>query len=149
MIDNSQTMAVNKWQSLTIDVLRLPLAVMVVFIHSSGIHSMVSWPYWADKNALQTADLTIWVLLSHVVSHVAVPTFYLLSGFLFFYGVKEFTRHQYFNKLYKRLHSLVIPYLLWCLIPIVWLLGKALIKSYLLGIDGCMDEVLKYVNRGG
>lgn len=77
-------------QSQTIDWLRFPLAVAVVFIHSFGIKEYT-------LPSLNISSLTgmdvynlIRICFSNVLTHVAVPTFYLISGFLFFLGLKEF-----------------------------------------------------------
>lgn len=52
-------------------------------------------------------------MMSHVVSHSAVPTFFLISGYYFFYRCQHFTRESYLQKIRKRVHTLFIPYLLW------------------------------------
>lgn len=48
------------------------------------------------------------------IGQFAVPTFFLISGFLFFRPIRGITDVR--NKLKKRVHTLLIPYLLWNLI---------------------------------
>ena len=57
--------------------------------------------------------------ISHVLPHIAVPIFFFISGFLFFYKVKEFNFTVYKKKIRKRFKTLIIPYLLWNTIPIL------------------------------
>lgn len=112
-------------QSQTIDLLRFPLAVAVVFIHSFGIPSDYSLPS-LNISSLTGMDVynLIRICFSHVLTHVAVPTFYLISGFLFFLGLKEFKiRGGYLKKVKSRFHTLVIPYILWNVISILLIVG--------------------------
>lgn len=99
--------------SKTIQFVRFPLIVGVVMIHS-GL-----------ENCINTADYpifsTIQFLISRVIARVAVPLFFFISGFLFFYKVDTFTLHTYFSKLKKRFRSLLIPYIFWNLIILLGL----------------------------
>ena len=51
------------------------------------------------------------VLLSGQLSGIAVPGFFMISGFLFFDN--GFDKSMYASKLKKRLYTLLIPYLIW------------------------------------
>lgn len=68
--------------SQTISALRFPLAVMVVFIHSFMLDDVAFTPDWHALSGMDFA-IGLQVLLSKVVSHVAVPAFYVISGYLF------------------------------------------------------------------
>ena len=91
-----------KLLSAVIDWLRLPLAVTVVFIHSFGA------PNHVGLVRLHECPLS-WQLIydfiriagSNVVTHCAVPTFFMFFGFLFFYKVKEWNFSVYKEKLRK------------------------------------------------
>lgn len=97
-------------QSKVIDFLRFPMAMMVIFIHqnpvfmesSAGVGGMIF-------NAIGSAG-------SHVLSHIAVPMFFLFSGYLYFFHVKSFGWEAYFKKTKKRFKSLILPYIYWNLI---------------------------------
>lgn len=106
--------------SLTISTLRFPLAVMVVLIHSYFLGEMAFTPCSGDFTDMEFA-IGLQVLLSRIVSHVAVPTFYVISGYLFFLNVKTFSRNTYTTKLWKRVRTILVPYLLWNVITIVWM----------------------------
>lgn len=111
-------------QSQTIDWLRFPLAVAVVFIHSFGINEYAL----PSLNISSLTGMDIYNLIricfSHVLTQVAVPIFYLISGFLFFLGLKELKiRVEYLNKVKSRFRTLVIPYILWNVISILSIVG--------------------------
>ena len=54
----------------------------------------------------------IMVFISSVFSTIAVPLFFFISGFLFFYNV-DFSRAVYEKKLRSRSRTLLVPYLIW------------------------------------
>ena len=103
-----------------IEVLRFPLTVMVIFIHTippKGYIIKLSW---------NSAD--IYTLISEVISHhlgqMVVPCFFLLSGYFFFRNMSEFNLSFYGKQLQRRLKSLLIPYVIWNLIAIVAIVVK-------------------------
>ncbi|MCS2449233.1 acyltransferase [Bacteroides thetaiotaomicron] len=128
-------------QSKTISLLRFPLALMVVFIHSFG-ESASSYEVasWTNINGMDVYNI-FRIFFSHVVSHPAVPVFFMISGFLFFYKIESYNWRMYFSKLRKRFRTVFIPYLIWNLIPILYIImvkvgaffvkGKPLSNIYL------------------
>ena len=87
-------------ESRILDALRFPLAVMVVVIHSS-----ISKDYHLpDYTALSGTDICValQILFSHVISAVAVPAFFMMSGYFFFYKAERFdiTTYIYNSILY-------------------------------------------------
>lgn len=106
-------------QSKMIEFLRFPLAIAVVFAHSFGLPSEYVLPDWnAGIDAMDIYNL-IRITLSNVSSHITVPVFFFISGFLFFYKVKEFNFSVYKNKIRKRFKTIGVPYLLWNIISIL------------------------------
>jgi len=106
----------DKLQSATIDLLRFPLAIMVIFIHMSpGVINLID----ADFSSISGHGIynVIGILLSHVLTHIAVPTFYLISGYLFFINFQKWSWEGYKKKLNSRIKTLLVPYLLWNVIP--------------------------------
>ncbi|WP_343563103.1 acyltransferase [Sphingobacterium sp.] len=108
-------------QSKTIDFLRFPLIVGVVFIHTDfsdivmgGVKqiSFVNYPIFSF----------IFSLFSKVIFELCVPLFFFISGFLFFYKTAGFSWEIYLQKLKKRVRSLLVPYIFWNLAVIVFLL---------------------------
>ena len=57
---------------------------------------------------------------SHVFSCIAVPTFFLISGYLFYERIEIWDWNIWKGKIKSRIHSLVIPYLIWCVIAVLW-----------------------------
>jgi len=114
-------MSGDELQSKTIDFLRFPLIVGVVFIHTdfsdivmAGVKqiSFASYPIFSH----------IFFLFSKVIFEVCVPLFFFISGFLFFYKTATFSTEIYLQKLKKRVRSLLIPYIFWNLLVILFLL---------------------------
>lgn len=117
--------------SKTIDYLRFPLIVGVVMIHARFSEIMIG-----GVNVLQ-GDVFIFYtvvsdLFSDVLGRIAVPLFFFVSGFLFFYRSSEFSASVYAGKLKKRVRTLLVPYLLWNLLWILIYVGS---KATLPGID--------------
>lgn len=105
--------------SQTISFLRFPLIVAVVYIHFNisrkGI-SVHGINYGTDNPDWYYFTIN---LVSSVIASIAVPLFFFISGYLFFFQ-KEFNRREYLLKLQKRIKTLLIPYLLWNLIAIIF-----------------------------
>lgn len=97
------------FESLVIDNLRFPLAIFVVFIHC-GIAELASTSESAPilHVFLQVIDLTV---------RIAVPCFFLISGYLFYQHLSEWDWNTYGSKLKRRIYTLLIPYIIWNLIP--------------------------------
>ncbi len=115
--------------SYTIDVLRFPLALMVIFIHMNpaivSLHE-AEFPILSGQGIFNIVCMA----LSRVVPYIAVPTFFLISGFLFFVNFREWSWDGYKKKMKSRLRSLVIPYFLWNTVAFIFLfLGKLVMKS--------------------
>ena len=90
---------ISEQDSTVISSLRFPLAVMVVAIHS--YISIEGWEY-ADifsQGLGSNVAAFVMITISHVLCHIAVPTFFLISGFLFFssfgIGSKDIWKKKY------------------------------------------------------
>lgn len=120
--------------------LRFPLAAMVVYLHSLN----VEFTPIDILNDIRSASYdilfydTIRILISRVLGHVVVPTFMFISGYLFFVKLDKWKWDIYLRKIRSRIHTLIIPYFLWIIIPvfinIVWLHKPLLISNYLFSI---------------
>lgn len=117
-------------QSAAIDLLRFPMALLVVALHMNPeTVSPASIPFeplsgeWI-RNIISIAG-------SHVLTHVAVPVFFMASGFLFFKGFGEWSWRLYGRKLKSRSRTLLLPYVLWLLaVPLLAILFSALYSLY-------------------
>lgn len=92
----------NKLLSETIGVLRFPLMVCVVLIHTIIPN---------QENHLIVDIFNCYIV--NLFVHIAVPLFFFISGFLFFYGVDRFGRSEYWNKLKKRVKRIFVPFVFW------------------------------------
>ena len=97
--------------------------IMVVMIHSGNV------PY-----TYQGSDVSQNWLLAHIVeiaissgvARIAVPFFFVVSGYLFFYNVTDTDIFLWYHvKLKSRIFSLMIPYLMW---SIIWIFVMLLIR---------------------
>jgi peptidoglycan/LPS O-acetylase OafA/YrhL len=77
-------------QSETIDWLRFPLVIFVVFIHSFGLPRTVNMQD-INYSALSGMDIynIIRVMCTNVVTHICNYCFFIFSGFLFFYRIDK------------------------------------------------------------
>ena len=119
-------------QSRTIDFLRFPLTVFVVFIHSLGTPPL-AYPDYANFGATDFFNL-IRIVGSNVLTHTAVPSFFLISGFLYFLHLKEWNISVYRQKTRRRIQTLIIPYLLWNVISLMVRLGGCLLGKWIPGM---------------
>lgn len=111
-------------QSKTIDYLRFPMALAVVYIHSAGDVPMSPVHYDAFTG-LDFYNL-LRVVFSDVLTRIAVPVFYVISGYLYFLNVKQWSWSEYKRKSRSRLYTLVIPYLLWNVAALLLFGGRLL-----------------------
>lgn len=95
--------------SESINMLRFPLTILVVFVHGFGADIDVSELHASGLTGLALYDY-IRLFFSVVIARSAVPIFFIISGYLLFRKVEEYSKQVYVGKLKKRWHSLVIPY---------------------------------------
>lgn len=136
-------------ESKTINYLRFPLAVMVVFIHSTKkpIPLNLDLLYDTPLCAENFYNLSR-VLLSDVLPAIAVPMFFLFSGRYFFSDcIESFSRFEYIKKLKKKGKSLFIPYIVWNFIAIALFFLVKIVYAILYG--GNMNSFIEYLNQNG
>lgn len=97
--------------SKTISFLRFPLIMAVVFIHIEMTNVVINGNLLVKEGEFPVYDLLFHVL-SKEVANIAVPLFFFMAGFLFFYH-STFTGKAYLKKLGKRMRTLVVPYVFW------------------------------------
>ena len=82
---------------------------MVVFIHSHNIGDVSM----AGNAVLENGYSSFFQdFISYGISLTAVPLFFLISGYLFYFNFKG-TKKEFITKFKKRFKSLTIPYLFW------------------------------------
>lgn len=138
---------IGSMDSAAIEWLRFPLVVCVVIIHSFG--PPVDFTH-IDWSALSCNDAynVVRVFFSRVITHSAVPCFYMISGYLFFFNVNHFDCVVWKNKIKSRVRTLLVPYLLWNLIFIVVIIGKDLLRCAM-GIESVSTISAWYHENGG
>lgn len=95
-----------KRQSQAIDLLRFPMAAAVVVLH-----------YSLTQMSNATGPLRILcIFFQEGVCRLAVPCFFFISGYLFFHHLQIWDRSVWLEKLKRRIHTLLIPYILWIII---------------------------------
>ncbi len=128
--------------SKTIDFLRFPLIVGVVFIHTDFSHivlagakqfSLVNFPIFTR----------VFFLFSKIIFEVCVPLFFFISGFLFFYRTEGFSAQIYLKKLKNRVRSLLIPYIFWNLVVLLFLfIAQTFLRGSL--VSGVNKPIVSY-----
>lgn len=86
--------------------IRFPLIVLVILIH---VYSELTQIVAIDSYLI--SSLMRWISL--IFARTAVPFFFLISGYFFFYGIEKFDLACYMGKLKRRVKSLLIPYIAW------------------------------------
>ncbi len=124
--------------STFINTIRFPLACMVVLLHSyvavDGYTIHDTWER-AQATGLTGSDwysLTA-IAFSHVLTQVAVPMFFFISGYLFYMGLKEWEWQKYGEKIKRRASTLFVPYLSWNTVMALLAIGQMIGGTLLLG----------------
>ncbi len=97
--------------SLRLNLLRFPLIVGVVFIHAYSTTIGLAGGEIGVSQPNLIADF-VRNFISQGVARIAVPLFFLMSGYLFFAGL-EWSKENYVAKLKSRTKTLLIPFLFW------------------------------------
>lgn len=111
--------------SQRLDLIRFPLIVGIVFLHNYEAKVALSA---GDMGIAQPHQLEHFVrtLISQGLARVAVPFFFLMSGYLFFAGA-AFSKDVYLHKLRTRARTLLLPFLFWNVLTLaVFALAQAL-----------------------
>lgn len=96
----------DKKESAVLNISRFTMSIGVVCLHA-----YTSVQMYPSLNQLPVYQ-QITRIFSLQFGEIAVPTFFLISGFLFYTGYTQ-TTSCYKYKIEKRFHSLLIPYLFW------------------------------------
>jgi peptidoglycan/LPS O-acetylase OafA/YrhL len=130
----------NQRLSNAITWLRFPLIFLIILLHCYSVQRLEG-SHETYFKALY--PFSLWL------GETGVPGFFFISGFLFFLSKKT-----YFQKLHTRVHTLLIPYLLWNLILLILYLA-AWAAGYPQNINGrsitdytVMDYLRLFWDRG-
>lgn len=135
----------NKQQLDVIDILRFPLMVAVVFIHTDLLN------FGFGNNLIpETIHIFPYIfnLISGGICRVAVPLFFFVSGYLFFFGFKPGQYINYKQKFKRRFHSLLVPYILWNTLYLgIFAIGQMLFPTLMSGNNKLIADysILNYL----
>jgi len=131
----------NKDDSIRLELLRFPLIVGVVFIHAyETTVDLSSGVVGATQNA-QYVDF-IRNFISQGLARVAVPLFFLMSGYLFFFEF-VWTRRNFVRKIKSRFSTLFLPFLFWSFLTIlIFALAQSIpgTQQYFSGKNGLISQ---------
>ncbi|MGC8494378.1 MAG: acyltransferase family protein, partial [Syntrophobacteraceae bacterium] len=94
-----------------IRIIRFPLILGVIFIHNYGYPGVAGHGAGAAP-PIPASALFIENLFSNGFARIAVPLFYIMSGYLFFNDFNGFPG-KYVGRFKRRASSLLVPFLLW------------------------------------
>lgn len=116
----------DKKQSEVLMAIRFPLILLVLFIHVLPF-SVATLPETFSANYLY---IYISEFISHYLSSSVVPTFFVISGYYFFYRQDKWTFLSFINTLKKRVHTLLIPYILFNFLLLTLMVLKEYVMAY-------------------
>lgn len=89
----------------------------MVFIHFHGPES-ADIPGMAGTVGGDIYD-TLRLLMYGILTRAAVPVFFVISGYYFFFHTDSFNLHTYKQKLSKRARTILLPYMLWNILSVL------------------------------
>ena len=117
---STEIMTNQELQSRAIDVMRFPLAVMVVAIHTYFCEALKA------RGNVDVPFTGVWAhefitFFSIVLTDAAVPTFFVISGYLYFVktntqSIECYDWGGYLKKTRRKCLTLLIPYFMWNLV---------------------------------
>ncbi|MCH5174935.1 MAG: acyltransferase [Prevotellaceae bacterium] len=108
-----------KLRSDSLNLLRFPLAIVVLIVHVFNNEQTLS----VQGHEYDLSTLPWFMGVSHFVDGFlrgqSTNVYFFISGYVFFLGVAALTRKVYQKKLYNRVKTLLIPYIIWNLIALL------------------------------
>ncbi len=110
----------DKVLSKTFDLLRFPLALMVVYLHIDVIPTIKVLDFnWCN---IDGSSLYYFVtILVFKIAALAVPCFFVMSGYLLFVNIEKLSLAVYIGKIERRIRTLVVPYFIWNILAVIYL----------------------------
>ena len=111
-------------QSEVISWLRFSFACLIVMIHVDGNQ------IYEGFSGVWTGGIfdSFHIIFAQGICRIAVPCFFMISGFLYFSKLEKWDKRVYFEKEKKRVRTLLIPYILWNAIAIALFVAVKLYK---------------------
>ncbi len=98
-------------RSQALDLLRFPLAVVILTVHvfGTGVMTVHGVEYSLENIPVMSGVMGF---INAFLKNQSVPIYFFISGYVFFIG-DEFTKDVYVRKLKNRIKTLLIPYIIW------------------------------------
>ena len=134
-----QENADNAVLSLTVSSLRLPMAMLVVFIHTQFATVMIDGQMAVNSEHLPVYNFAE-LVLCNMIPRMAVPFFFFVSGY-FFFKSGALTLRSYIDKLKRRARTLLLPYMMWNLVYVLlYFATQMFLPSYTSGRNKLVVE---------
>jgi len=108
---------INNYLSNKLKAISFLLIVMVVFLHSYNLKIKFTTGTGLIEKGYNSF---IQDIISNGITKIAVPLFFIISGYLSFISFKNGSLPEFFSKYRKRSKTLVLPYLLWSIYGILF-----------------------------
>lgn len=130
----------DEYLSKKIKVVSFISIIMVAYIHAYNLKDRFLLPTTRISDSMSFTSFFQY-FISNGLTRMAVPLFFAISGFLFFYNFVP-SINNFLTKYKKRFKSLFIPYILWCVLGLLFMfvvqifypssstLTNGLIKNY-------------------
>lgn len=107
----------NELRSQSLNLLRFPLAVVVLVVHVFSTNDLL---LQGETFTVDSHPLFLWVnnFIDGFLRDQSVPVYFFISGFVFFLGIK-LTKETFVRKLKNRTKTLLIPYIIWNLAAVL------------------------------
>lgn len=105
-------------RSQALDLLRFPLAVVILTIHTFNLDGItLNGEVFTFHDSMFFRELNYFI--DSFLRGQSVPIYFFISGYVFFINIDRFDKGAYFRKLKNRLHTLLIPYIIWNFLAII------------------------------
>jgi surface polysaccharide O-acyltransferase-like enzyme len=135
-------MKLDKSSSERLNLLRFPLIVGVIFLHAKDAEVSLAGGVIGIAQSGWFSEF-IRELISQEFARVAVPLFYLISGYLFFLGF-EWSLDNYKRKVFSRVNTLLIPYVFWNVLTLLIMLTVQTLPATQEFLSGTNRPILSY-----
>ena len=96
-------MSQNNLRSQSLDLLRFPLAIVVVTVHMFSARVGLDGAQFNADTFPVFRDVCIFIRA--FLAGISVPIYFFISGYVFFVNVDVFTTERYLQKLKNRVHT--------------------------------------------
>lgn len=103
-------------RSQSLDMLRFPLAVVVLIVHTIE-QELIVHGIGVDTDGMPILSAMKCFVMAFLTNQ-SVPVYFFISGFVFFLG-GQLTKQMYVQKMKNRFKSLFIPYIIWNIIALL------------------------------